>query len=108
MNPNDNPSPKAFFKANKQVWSPTTQKIQAIKERKKEEWEVEAELNQNKQNTKKYLNLTKQSEEQGKAIVSLEARVQELEKSRGIWKYIIMSVLLLAILEIFILFKFAL
>jgi hypothetical protein len=106
MNSFDSPPKKALFKAKVQEGSSlTVQKAQVIQKKKQEEWELEAETNQRKQNTKNYLNLTKEFIEQGKAITALNARVQELEsrfqqleKKNGRWQsYTIGICLILAV-----------
>ena len=83
-----------------------TQVVQQIHHKKKTEWEIEAELNQFKRNTKNYFNLTKQSEQQEKAINALEARIQELEKKGGHWKFIAYGVFFLAVAQFIIFLRF--
>lgn len=94
--------------------SEITQKTQAILQRKKEEWEIEARKEQYQLNTKNYFNLTKQSEEQAKSIETLtfriqelESRIQKLEKRAIHWKsYAIGAVVLMIILAILMTFFF--
>jgi hypothetical protein len=96
---------KALLSSKTQPSSPTTQKIQTIEKRKKEEWEIEAKKEQYKANAKNYFNLTKRSEEQAKSIIALEQKVQKLERVDSKWKYIATGILVLATIELYILLK---
>lgn len=97
---------KALFGSQTQTSSPTTEKIQAIEKRKKEEWKIEAKKEQYRANSKNYFNLTKRSEEQAKSITylkeevqTLKLSIQKLEQRETKWKCIAFGIFLLATIQ---------